>query len=217
MRTTRLLAAAILAAGFACPAGAQDRSQMTFFVTSAHPGQGGNFGGLAGADAYCQRLAAAAGAGSRTWRAYLSAQAAGGQPAANARDRIGQGPWRNASGVVVARDLAHLHDDPNINKQTALTERGDVVSGRGDPVNNHDILTGSDAQGRAIAGDQDTTCRNWTSATDGAAMTGHHDRIGLRDDAASRSWNASHPSRGCSLELLRTTGGAGLIYCFAID
>lgn len=196
---------------------AQDRSQMSFFITSAGPGQGANLGGLAGADRHCQTLAAAVGAGRRTWRAYLSTQAAGGQPAVNARDRIGAGPWANASGVVVARNLAELHGTNNLSKQNSLNERGEVVLGRGDATNMHDILTGSQADGTAFASADDMTCRNWSSSADGAAMVGHHDRQGLRDDEPSRSWNTSHPSRGCSMDALRSSGGAGLFYCFAID
>lgn len=186
--------------------------QMSFFVTSANPGQGGNLGGLAGADAYCRRLAEAVGAGAHNWRAYLSATGV------NARDRIGRGPWRNAHGEVVARDLAELHGDaPGLTKQTALTERGTVVNGRGDTPNDHDILTGSQPDGTAFAGGEDRTCRDWTSGGEGSAMLGHVDRQGLRDDAASHSWNSSHPSRGCDLPALRSTGGAGLFYCFAAD
>src|SRR5437867_2608030 len=194
----------------------QAQNNMTFFITSAGPGKGGDLGGLAGADAHCQALAQAAGAGNRTWRAYLSTNGRGGANAINARDRIGRGPWQNAKGVVIATSVDDLHSANNkIDKQTALTEKGEMIPGRGDPVVQHDILTGSSPDGRAIAGDTDTTCRNWTSSTDGAAMLGHHDRQGLRDDAASHSWNSSHPSRGCSQENLRATGGAGLFYCFA--
>ncbi|MBR0679622.1 hypothetical protein GXW74_03935 [Roseomonas eburnea] len=192
---------------------------MTFFVTSAGPGQGANLGGLEGADRHCQALAQAAGAGGRSWRAYLSTMATAGQPAVNARDRIGRGPWRNASGVVIAQGVDDLHGETNnLTKQTALTERGAMVNGRGDTPNTHDILTGSQADGRAFQGGQDMTCGNWTlGGSEGSAMLGHHDRVGLRDDAASRSWNASHASRGCSAEGLRSTGGAGLFYCFAVD
>ena len=188
---------------------------MTFFITSAGSGRGADLGGLAGADQICQSLAQAAGAGGRTWRAYLSTSASGGQPGVNARDRIGRGPWHNVKGVEIARDLDALHGTNNLTKQTALTEKGEVVSGRGDPINQHDILTGSRPDGTAFAGDQDMTCGNWTKSGEGAAMTGHHDRVGLRDDEAARSWNSSHPSRGCSQEALRTTGGNGLLYCFA--
>ena len=210
------MAALLLSAGLAAdaqtPPGA---GNMTFFVTSTGSGRGADLGGLAGADAQCQALAAAAGAGGRSWRAYLSTQ---GQGAVNARDRIGRGPWQNAQGTVVARSLEELHNGNNITKQTALTERGEQVPGRGDPVNMHDILTGSQADGTAFAAGEDRTCRNWThSGSDGAAMVGHHDRVGLRDDAPSRSWNTSHPSRGCSQDALRSSGGAGLFYCFAAD
>jgi hypothetical protein len=193
--------------------------EMTFFVTSAGPGRGADLGGLAGADAHCQSLARAVGGDpGRTWRAYLSASATGSAPAVNARDRIGRGPWRNVKGEVIARDVAQLHSDRNaLTKQTALNERGEVVNGRGDTPNMHDILTGSQEDGTAFAGAEDRTCRNWTSSGEGAAMVGHSDRIGLRDDAPSRSWNASHPSRGCGMEALRASGGAGLFYCFAAD
>jgi hypothetical protein len=202
------------------PGGTTPARDMGFFITSAGPGRGGDLGGLAGADAHCQTLARAVGAGGRTWRAYLSASAGGGQPAVDARDRIGRGPWRNAKGEVIAQDVAQLHSDRNnITRQTALTERGEVVPGRGDTPNRHDILTGSREDGTAFAGggEEDRTCRDWTSSGEGSAMVGHHDRIGLRDDAASRSWNASHPSRGCGMEALRASGGAGLFYCFAAD
>jgi hypothetical protein len=203
-----------LAASGAAPA--QDRSQMSFFVTSANPGRAANLGGLAGADRHCQALAAAVGS-RRTWRAYLSTQAAGGQPAVNARDRIGNGPWRNAAGVVIASSVAELHGANNLTKQTALTERGEVVNGRGDTPNTHDILTGSRPDGTAFPPGEDMTCRNWTSDNEGSAMLGHADRVGVRDDEPSRSWNSSHPSRMCHIEGLRSTGGAGLVYCFAID
>jgi hypothetical protein len=190
---------------------------MTFFVTSTGTGKGADLGGLAGADRHCQTLAAGAGAGSRTWRAYLSAGGEGGQAAVNARDRIGRGPWQNAKGEVIARDVEDLHGANRISKQTALTEKGEPVNGRGDTPNMHDILTGSQADGRAFAGGEDRTCGNWTKSGEGSAMLGHHDRIGLRDDDASRSWNASHPSRGCGQDALRATGGAGLLYCFAAE
>ena len=192
---------------------------MTFFVTSVGPGNGADLGGLEGADQYCQQLAEAVGAGGRTWRAYLSTQAADGQPAVNARDRIGQGPWQNAGGAVIAGDLDELHGDNKLSKETALNERGEMVNGRGDTPNRHDILTGSQPDGTAFAGSEDRTCGDWTmSGAEGAAMLGHHDRQGLRDDAPSRSWNSSHPSRGgCGQEALRGTGGDGLFYCFAAD
>ncbi len=210
------LASAVLALG-ACAAPGPSQSQMGFFVTSVGSGKGADFGGLAGADRHCQSLAGAAGAGQRTWRAYLSASASGGTPAVNARDRIGQGPWRNAAGVVIARNVQELHGANNLNKQTALTEKGQVVNGRGDTPNRHDILTGSKPDSTAFAGPEDTTCGNWTKSGAGSAILGHHDRLGLRDDEPARSWNSSHPSRGCSDEALRSTGGAGLLYCFAAD
>ena len=188
---------------------------MSFFVTSAGSGKGADLGGIAGADKHCQELAQAAGAGSRTWHAYLST---GGASPVNARDRIGAGPWRNANGVLIAQSVADLHGATNnLNKQTALTEKGQTVPGRGDPVNQHDILTGSSAEGTAIPGTADMTCSNWTSSGEGAAMVGHHDRMGLRDDAPSKSWNASHPSRGCSQANLVGTGGNGYFYCFAVN
>lgn len=188
------------------------QSGMSFFVTSVGSGKGADFGGLAGADKHCQSLAAAAGAGNRTWRAYLSSQ---GSAAVNARDRIGAGPWQNVKGVVVARSVEELHGKNNLTKQTALTEKGEVVNGRGDTPNRHDVLTGSQPDGTAFTGADDRTCGNWSKSGEGSAMVGHHDRIGLRDDEPSRSWNTSHPSRGCSDENLRSTGGAGLLYCFA--
>jgi hypothetical protein len=193
----------------------------TFFLTGTGIGNGGNLGGLAGADNYCQTLAQAAGAGAKTWRAYLSTQAADGKPAVNAHDRIGKGPWQNAKGVVVAKDVAELHGANNLTKQTALSEKGDVINGRGDTPNRHDVLTGSQPDGTAFAGSDDRTCKNWTSSTQGSAMVGHSDRIGLRDDDASKSWNSSHPSRGpdggCSQNDLKSTGGDGLMYCFATN
>jgi hypothetical protein len=191
------------------------QNNLTFFITSAGPGKGADLGGLAGADRQCQSLAQAVGAGDRTWRAYLSTSPADGKPAVNARDRIGNGPWQNAKGVVIARDVNELHGKNNLNKQTALNEKGEAVNARGDKPNMHDILTGSQPDGRAFPGDQDMTCRNWTSSGEGAAMVGHHDREGLRDDESSRSWNSSHPSRGCSQDALRSSGGNGLFYCFA--
>ncbi|HXI08389.1 MAG: lectin [Bradyrhizobium sp.] len=212
------LALAIVAA----PAAFAQSANTSFFLTSAGPGKGGDLGGIAGADRHCQSLAQAAGAGGKTWRAYLSTQAADGQPAVNARDRIGKGPWQNAKGVVVARDVADLHSAANnLTKQTALSEKGEVINGRGDTPNRHDVLTGSQADGTAFAAGDDRTCKNWTSSTQGAAMVGHSDRIGLGDDDASKSWNASHPSRGpdggCSQADLKSTGGDGLLYCFAAN
>src|SRR5436190_6472746 len=192
---------------------------MSFFVTSAGPGKGADLGGLEGADRHCQTLAQAAGAGGKTWHAYLSTQ---GANAVNAKDRIGKGPWTNAKGVVVAKDVADLHGaGNNLSKQSSLSEKGEVINGRGDTPNRHDVLTGSQPDGTAFAAGDDRTCKNWTSSTQGAAMLGHSDRVGLRDDDASKSWNTSHPSRGpdggCSQADLKTTGGDGLIYCFAAN
>ena len=200
-------------------AGAQMQpSGMTFFITSTGSGKGADLGGLAGADRLCQSLAAAAGAGKRTWRAYLSTTASGGSPAVSARDRIGKGPWHNAEGRLIARNVAELHGLNNINRTFALTEKGTKVNGRAESPNTHDILTGSQPDGTAMAGDAaKTTCGNWTMSGEGAAMVGHHDRWGLRDDAASISWNSSHPSRGCSQANLVSSGGAGLLYCFATN
>jgi hypothetical protein len=210
-----------LAVIVAPPAQAQS-ADTSFFLTSNGPGKGGDLGGIAGADRHCQSLAQAAGAGAKTWRAYLSTQAADGQPAVNAKDRIGKGPWKNAKGDVVAKDIADLHSaGNNMTKQTALSEKGEVINGRGDTPNRHDVLTGSQPDGTAFAAGDDRTCKNWTSSTQGAAMVGHSDRQGLRDDDASKSWNSSHPSRGseggCSQADLKSTGGDGLFYCFAAN
>ncbi len=188
---------------------------VTFFVTSVGSGKGADLGGLAGADRLCQTLASAVGAGGRSWYAYLSTQASGGTAAVNARDRIGRGPWLNAKGVVIAGNVDELHGNNNLTKQTALNEKGELVNGRGDTPNRHDILTGTTPDGRAPTGDQDMTCGNWTKSGEGAAIVGHHDRMGLRDDAPSKSWNSSHPSRGCSQDALKSSGGDGLLYCFA--
>jgi hypothetical protein len=194
------------------------KNPMSFFLTSVNPGKGADLGGLDGADKYCQTLAESVGATGRVWKAYLSAATAGSAPAVNARDRIGSGPWQNAKGVTIASNLAELHGTNNLNKQTAITEKGEPISGRGDPVNQHDILTGSTDDGRvavsATAGG-DTTCGNWTKSAEGSAFVGHHDRIGANDSAPMKSWNASHPSRGCGMDALKATGGAGLFYCFA--
>ncbi|MCX5577905.1 hypothetical protein [Kaistia terrae] len=214
------LAASMALLALAGTAKAQDASSMTFFITSAGAGKGADLGGLAGADAICQTLAGKVGAGSKTWRAYLSTQEADGKPAVNARDRIGKGPWQNAKGVVIAKDVADLHGaSNNLNKETALTETGDPVKGRGDTPNTHDILTGSQPDGTAFPAGDDKTCGNWTKGgTEGAAMLGHHDRVGLNDSAPMKSWNSSHLSRGgCNPAALQSTGGAGLFYCFAAD
>jgi hypothetical protein len=212
MNTKVISLAALLASAIPGVVPAQ-QATMTFFVTSAGPGKGADLGGLAGADKLCQTLARAVGAGGKTWRAYLSTQGAG---AVNARDRIGPGPWQNAKGVVVAKSVDDLHGDNNLTKQTALNEKGEVVNGGGDSPNRHDILTGSTSEGRAQAGDADSTCGNWTKSGDGSAIVGHHDRRGLDDSAPAKSWNSSHPSRGCSQDALRGTGGDGLFYCFAL-
>jgi hypothetical protein len=220
-RTHLLIVASVALLGL-ITAGEAQQSGMSFFVTSAGPGKGADLGGLEGADRHCLLLAQAAGAGNRTWRAYLSTQAEGGGQAINARDRIGRGPWQNAKGDVIAQSVDDLHSAGNkISKQTALSEKGEMVNGRGDTPNRHDILTGSQADGRAFPAGEDRTCRNWTSSAQGAAMVGHHDRLGLRDDEPSKSWNASHPSRGsdggCSQADLRSTGGDGLFYCFVAN
>ena len=213
-RTTRLavLAASAVAVLAACTTVTSPPGDMSFFVTSVGPGKGGDLGGLEGADKHCQALAQAAGAGHRTWRAYLSTQGPG---AVNARDRIGFGPWVNAKGVVVARDISELHGVNNLTKQTALSEKGEVINGRTDNPNRHDILTGSQPDGTAFPAGADRTCSNWTSSTTGAAMLGHSDRSGLDESTAAKSWNSSHPSRGCSDAALIGTGGAGRLYCFA--
>lgn len=220
-RTSLLMVAAFALLGLSGNVEAQ-QSSPGFFITSVGPGKGADLGGLEGADRHCQTLAQAAGAGNRTWRAYLSTQASGGGQAINARDRIGRGPWQNRKGEVIAQNVDDLHSANNkISKQTALNEKGEMVNGRGDTPNRHDVLTGSQPDGRAFPAGDDKTCRNWTSSTQGAAMVGHHDRQGLRDDDPSKSWNASHPSRGsdggCSQADLRSTGGDGLFYCFAAN
>lgn len=196
---------------------------MGFFVTSVGSGKGADLGGLAGADAHCQKLATAAGAGQRNWRAYLSttsvaaAGAAPAVPAVHARDRIGQGPWFNAKGELIASDLASLHGTNNLTKATALDEKGGIVKGRGDTPNQHDILTGSRPDGTAFGGPGAFTCGNWTQSGEGAAVIGHHDRTGLSTDPWAVSWNSSHQTRGCGQEALVSTGGAGLFYCFAAN
>ena len=191
---------------------------MTFFITSTSGPDGANFGGLEGADRHCQALAAKAGAGGKTWRAYLSQQAIGGAKAINARDRIGNGPWVNTKGVQIAASVDDLHSANNkINEETGTSENGRRIPGRFYVVNQHDVLTGSTADGRAHPPEKDLTCGNWTKGGEGSAFVGHHDRMGLRDDAPSKSWNASHPSRGCSAAALKSSGGAGLLYCFAAN
>lgn len=211
MTMNRLIAASF---AFLSTAALAQQSEMSFFVTSVGSGKGADLGGLAGADKHCQALGAAAGAGDRTWRAYLSTQ---GENAVNARERIGTGPWRNAKGALIAKNVDELHSDNAIGKETALTEKGMPVNGRGDSPNMHDILTGSQPDGTVVPPGEDRTCANWTSSAQGAATVGHHDRMGLRDDAPSKSWNSSHPSRGCSQDALRSSGGNGFFYCFAAN
>ena len=221
----RSIAVAVAGLGLlaSCATAPPGPADMTFFVTSAGPGNGANLGGIAGADAHCQKLAAAAGAGARTWRAYLSTQAAAlNDPGfVNAKDRIGAGPWRNAKGAVIAQNVADLHSpSSNLSKATAIDEKGNSVNGRVDQPNNHDMLTGSRPDGTAFAGAPfaDMTCGNWTKGgTEGSAMLGHHDVSGTVDNAWAKSWNSSHPSRGCDTAGLRSTGGAGLFYCFATN
>jgi hypothetical protein len=216
-RTNRYLASAslvFLAAGGASYLHAQ-QAGMTFFVTSVGVGNGADLGGLNGADKHCQSLAAKAGAANHAWHAYLSTQAADGGKAVNARDRIGTGPWQNAKGVIVAKSVDDLHGPNKLTKETAIDEKGEIVNGRTEKPNRHDILTGSTAEGRAPSAEKDMTCGNWTKSGEGAAIVGHHDRQGLRDDEPSKSWNSSHPSRGCGQEALRASGGDGLLYCFA--
>ena len=211
------IAVSVMVFGGAGAALAQD-ADMTFFVTSVGKGDGANLGGLEGADAHCQSLAKAAASGHTNWRAYLSTTAPGGEAGENARDRIGKGPWHNAKGVMIAKSVDDLHSDANnIDKETALNEKGEVVSGRGDDVNRHDILTGSDPAGRYSTAGGDTTCGNWTKNGEGSAIVGHHDRLGLKDTRHMKSWNSSHGTRGCSQEDLQGTGGAGLFYCFVAD
>jgi hypothetical protein len=212
-----LAAVALTALGLTAPAQAQ-QGTMSFFVTSVGKGNGADLGGLTGADAQCQALAQATGLTETNWHAYLSTTEPGGAAGVNARDRIGKGPWQNAKGVVVAKSVEDLHSDSNnINKQTALTEKGEIVSGRGDAVNTHDILTGSDPQGLYSTAGGDTTCGNWTKSGEGSAIVGHHDRAGLKDTRHMNSWNSSHGSRGCSQDALKSSGGVGLIYCFAAN
>lgn len=210
MRKTMLIALLVAAA----PASAQNT--MSFFITSAGPGDGAKLGGLAGADAHCKQLADASGVTGKTWRAYLSAKAEGGQPAVHAKDRIGTGPWYNQKGVMVAQSVADLHSDNNkLGKENSLNEKGMPVNGRGDTPNQHDILTGALMDGTLSPDTTDTTCNNWTSNSTGAAYVGHHDRQG--GGANPTSWNSAHLSRGCSQQNLVGTGGNGLFYCFAVN
>jgi hypothetical protein len=222
-KTCSLLVASAALLSLGLIGGLNAQSNMTFFVTSVGTGRGADLGGLAGADQLCAQLAQTVGAGNRNWRAYLSTQAVGSAAAVNARDRIGQGPWQNSKGVTIAQNVNDLHaaGNPNITKQTLLNEKGEVINGRGDNPNMHDILTGSTMEGRAFPSGEDRTCGNWTKSGAGAAMLGHSDRQGLSDTVEAKSWNASHPSRGpdggCSQADLRSTGGNGLFYCFAAN
>ena len=218
-RITFCIAAACVTAGASFISVAQSSAEgLSFFVTSAGKGKGADLGGLVGADAHCATLAKAAGASASNWAAYLSATAPGGDPGVSARERIGKGPWRNAKGVVVAKSVDDLHaDSNNLTKQTALSEKGEVIMGRGDAVNMHDVLTGSDTAGHYSTAGGDTTCGNWTKSDDGSAIVGHIDRVGLKDSRHMKSWNSSHGSRGCSQDNLKATGGAGLFYCFAVN
>lgn len=217
-----LAAAGVIGVVAGCATLQPNPREMTFFVTSANPGKGGDLGGLEGADKHCQSLAQAAGAGHRTWRAYLSTQAStlAGTDFVNARDRIGTGPWQNFMGAVIARSVDDLHSpDSKLTKLTALDEKGQMVNGRTEKPNKHDILTGSRPDGTAFPGATypDMTCGNWTKGgDDGAAMTGHHDRAGPLETSWAVSWNSAHPTRGCSMEKIRPTGGDGLFYCFAV-
>jgi hypothetical protein len=226
LATMTIAASAFVIAQQAPPAAAPaqpaaPQQPMSFFVTSAGPGDGANLGGLAGADSHCQKLAAAAGAGNRTWHAYLSASASGNQPAVNARDRIGQGPWYNGRGGRIAQNVADLHGDTldaarlgnNLSRTTVFTEKNETIKGAGDTPNQHDMLTGSRPDGTAYTDGADHTCQNWTSNSTGAAQVGHFDRTG----GGNTSWNSVHPSRGCSAPNLVVTGGAGLFYCFAVN
>ena len=223
MRFSRIAAAGIfgsvaLAGAGVSPLAHAQQANMTFFVTSTGTGKGADLGGLDGADAHCAALAKAAGAKATNWRAYLSTSLPGGDQGVDARSRIGKGPWQNAKGVVVGKSVDDLHSGHNtLDKQTALTEKGEMVKGRGDTPNEHDILTGSDAGGYFSTAGGDTTCGNWTKSGEGSAIVGHHDLQGLKDTRHMKSWNSSHGSRGCSQDQLKASGGAGLVYCFAAN
>ncbi|HYH43668.1 MAG TPA: hypothetical protein VD867_16980 [Burkholderiales bacterium] len=211
-----LLGVALLTGACVGPFAPEPRNPMTFFVTSVGLGKGADLGGLEGADRHCRTLAESVDAGGRrVWRAYLSTSGFGGGETVSARDRIGKGPWQNSKGDVVAKSVDELHGTNNLTKQTAMTEKGEIVNGRGDKPNMHDILTGSSPEGRAMAADRDTTCGNWTLSTGGSAIVGHHDRQGLDDSAPAKSWNSSHGSKGCSHDNLKATGGDARFYCFA--
>lgn len=221
MRRTALAAAAFLVVAGCATGQSGGGNPMTFFVTSAGPGKGGDLGGLEGADRHCRALASAAGGGNRTWAAYLSTQgkALNDPNVVHARDRIGSGPWHNAKGVLIARNIDELHGKNNLTKETALDEKGQPVNDRTMKPNKHDMLTGTRPDGTAFPGAfmPDMTCGNWTkSGADGAAMTGHHDKAGPIDHPWASSWNSSHPTRGCTQDGIRSTGGDGLFYCFAV-
>ncbi len=212
---TRVIAVFVVALLVGAPVLVQQNQPLSFFITSAGPGSGADLGGLRGADRHCQALAEAVGAGDLEWRAYLSTLATADEPAVHARDRIGTGPWYNAKGVMIAESVADLHsENNNLTKETVLTEKGDMVKGRGDRPNMHDILTGSQLDGTAFTGEGYTNCDNWTSSGEGSARVGHHDRTGGGQNPTS--WNSAHGSRGCSQENLQGTGGNGLFYCFSI-
>ena len=220
MKVTIIAAALLLAFGAQAQekkaAKAAAKGPMSFFVTSTGKGSGADLGGLEGADAHCSALAKAAGSKETNWKAYLSTTLPGGDAGANARERIGKGPWYNAKGVMVARNVGDLHSaKANVSKATALDEKGNPIKGRGDTPNEHDILTGSDPMGLYSTAGGDTTCGNWTKSGDGSAIVGHHDLQGLKDTRHMKSWNSSHGSRGCSQDQLKASGGAGLFYCFA--
>ena len=220
MKITIIAAALLLAFGAQAQekkaAKAAAKGPMSFFVTSTGKGNGADLGGLEGADAHCSTLAKAAGSKQTNWKAYLSTSLPGGDAGVNARERVGKGPWYNAKGVMVARNVGELHSGKaNVSKQTALDEKGNPIKGRGDTPNEHDILTGSDPMGLYSTAGGDTTCGNWTKSGDGSAIVGHHDLQGLKDTRHMKSWNSSHGSRGCSQDQLKASGGAGLFYCFA--
>jgi hypothetical protein len=219
--TTKLKLSILACAALVSLAGAgvlqAQQNNMSFFVTSVGSGKGGDLGGIAGADAHCQALATAAGAGGKTWRAYLSSNTPPGGQAVNARDRIGAGPWVNAKGAVIAKDVNDLHSNPNINKETLLDEKGNRIKVRGDTPNQHDMMTGSTMEGRAFPANLNLTCNNWTSSNFGSAMLGHGDREGIADTVYQHSWNAAHMSRDCTQPGLVATGGNGLFYCFAVQ
>jgi hypothetical protein len=220
MRSSILASAAFLALVLSGTAQAQTSPDMSFFVTSEGPGKGGDLGGIAGADAQCQKLATAVGAGGKTWHAYLSSSTNAANPGAtvNARDRIGKGPWKNANGVVIATSIDDLFSVANkISKETGLTEKGTVVNGVGDTPNQHDMLTGSDMEGRALPDNVNLTCNNWTSSQYGSAMLGHVDRKGNADTVFQHNWSSAHMSRGCTPPDLVATGGNGYFYCFATN